>query len=64
VTFAAPCLSTCTGAHTIPCALPAEHGGPHRSSPSLSWHDPPVVFVGGDLYEPDSGDIRFSWERA
>jgi hypothetical protein len=68
VTFAAPiatrCLSTCTGAHTIPCALPAGHDGPHRSSPSLSWHDPPRVFVGGERYEPDSGDVTFSWERA
>jgi hypothetical protein len=69
VTFAAPtatrCPSTCTGAHTIPCALPAGHGGPHRSSPSLAWWDPPLIVVGGQPYEPPANvEVTFSWERA
>jgi hypothetical protein len=33
------------------CELDTEHRGPHRNG-LLIWHDPPVIFVGGEPYLP------------
>lgn len=33
------------------CEHDADHEGPHRNG-LLVWHDPPIVFVGGEPVQP------------
>lgn len=61
------CPSTCTGTHgdnAVRCALPAGHDGRHSTPDGLlTWWDPPKVFIGGNPYEPNDAEVRFSWEE-
>lgn len=42
---------------TAPCALQAGHEPPHQASNGLlRWYDPPIMFVGGLPFNPNTDE--------
>lgn len=39
------------------CELDAGHDGVHRAG-QLTWHDPPLLLVGGEPYEPGADEFE------